>query len=885
VYAYNKKNKETANAYSDGMLQLNAKAGDTVVVYTYNAGKRSTDTVVMQAYMLTPYYATPAYTPVEPIKRNTVQTADSSQYIASADSQHNNLNTSVYKGFMPRSAAVVKKVTIAGNEINVEYQNRRRLQYNVLFTTSASINTANRQPQLQNQYVQGRSINGQLQWRGAETDEPFSYGPAAATLGYDGSNYVYDHKGKLVALTQAKGSLFKPYNNQVLQTGHTLQQLLVLTSKYMIGYKNLLDCKMSYSRKDEVLLLKQNNNQSNRFSFSAISTLQKTRLEAAYSFVADHTTFSNRNGYLNQVYRAALLTPVSFDNNQGYVLPNKRQRSFNSNIDNPNFLLSNTGNASSNVQHIANVTASTMLANQTISLSQHYTSMVEKTPLVMPVGSAAFTAGLASGKQQRHNSYQVMVSTKGNWIPLYNFEVEMNVCYWFNTTSASILYTPTTQNFHYNRNTQEAAASLQASYRIHYSIRLLANLSNNIYHSNTAAKNHLFLPTATAGIILRDAPFDYLKITGQYSYSVKEPNITTSYNYAALSQLPSYEAAQYFPLKEVETYKGLTPVKVKHYNLNLWATWKYGLSFYANYFIRNQYDDVFPVAGSNSVYLINAANHTTKGIELTLTYDVRKYMKKLQTTHELSFSTWKNKVTRVAQGLEGMPVAGFSDVHNTLLTGQPLGIITGSSFLKDEQGNVRIAADGFPIPGNRAIIANPNPRFMLKNHNSFMYKGWRFELTVEWKNGGSMWNGTQAALDYYGRSATTAAERNITGYVFTGVQANGNKNDIPVSFYDPLKPVEQNKWVRYGPVGIAENYVQQTDFVRINNLSVGYLFRLRKTLHSIELTAFANNLFLWNAYKGADPMQSVLDIPAASGLDYFNLPSQKSIGLKLQLTL
>jgi hypothetical protein len=156
-------------------------------------------------------------------------------------------------------------------------------------------------------------------------------------------------------------------------------------------------------------------------------------------------------------------------------------------------------------------------------------------------------------------------------------------------------------------------------------------------------------------------------------------------------------------------------------------------------------------------------------------------------------------------------------------------------------------------------------------------------LYWEWKKGGQIWNGTQAVLDYYGRSATSAAARNTTGFVFDGVLQNKQPNTIPVSFYDVTLPVENNRWTRYGHSGIAEEYIQQADVLRLNTINISYKQRIGKYIQQLVFSLYANNLILYSAYKGADPNQLFYDQSNAAGLDFFNLPSVKTFGCNVSI--
>jgi hypothetical protein len=166
----------------------------------------------------------------------------------------------------------------------------------------------------------------------------------------------------------------------------------------------------------------------------------------------------------------------------------------------------------------------------------------------------------------------------------------------------------------------------------------------------------------------------------------------------------------------------------------------------------------------------------------------------------------------------------------------------------------------------------------MKTGNTISWKKFALNLDVEWRKGGDMWNGTQAALDYYGRSQNSAALRNTTNYVFPGNLENGHINNIPVNFYDPNLSFDKNRWVRYGISGIAEEYMQKADNIRLNTASLVYTFNFRKHIQQLTVGAYINNLILWTAYKGADPNQLLYDQSNSSGLDFFNLPSTKTFG-------
>jgi TonB-linked SusC/RagA family outer membrane protein len=79
-------------------------------------------------------------------------------------------------------------------------------------TARYSIDQVNKLPTRQSTYAQGRPVGGEAIWRGPETTEGFSWGPAIADLEFDGSDYAYDQNGSLVAKGSGNGVPAKAYD-------------------------------------------------------------------------------------------------------------------------------------------------------------------------------------------------------------------------------------------------------------------------------------------------------------------------------------------------------------------------------------------------------------------------------------------------------------------------------------------------------------------------------------------------------------------------------------------------------------------------------------------------------------------------------------------------
>lgn len=358
-----------------------------------------------------------------------------------------------------------------------------------------------------------------------------------------------------------------------------------------------------------------------------------------------------------------------------------------------------------------------------------------------------------------------------------------------------------------------------------------------------------------------------------------EADITKSLSSYATTQFLAQNSSQYFPVQEVESFKNLATVDLAEsktgFSFNLYSRFSFG----AEYFSKKIKNDLFPVFENNKLFLKNLADHTYSGVELNVSYDNFRISEYFMMTSRASFYKYRDVVDKVAFGYNNLAIAGFQDVYKTLMEGEILGAVVGNYYENNAAGQMLIDNFGFPVKSlGRKIIADPTPDFVMKFTHTFNYKMFTLDINWEWKKGGQLWNGTQAVLDYYGRSKTSGDERNVKNYVFSGVNSNGVVNQIPVDFYDANQSVFENRWTRYGYIGVAESYVQNADYVRINSLSLGAKFDVGNFRRSLGVSLFVNNILLWQANSGADPSQNFFGLESGRGLDFFNLPSYKSFG-------
>ncbi|HSC39362.1 MAG TPA: hypothetical protein VLD19_15875, partial [Chitinophagaceae bacterium] len=239
---------------------------------------------------------------------------------------------------------VMRKITIKQHSLTMKPLVQRSLLLGGSFNSTVEIKRINQLPALQSQYVQGRSVNGALAWRGPETGELFSYGPAVNTLEFDGSSYPYDVNGRLAATGTGNGHAANAYSNSIFRTASLTAQTLGVQGKYFVAGTQLLAGSLRVGQTHENTFIKDNKNNSQSLLASAETNIGWLNITGAYNYMQNRFSNSNRNGFLNRVYQNALLSPVSFDNSQGNTIGN-RQRSYSNAADNPFFLLEDNGHA------------------------------------------------------------------------------------------------------------------------------------------------------------------------------------------------------------------------------------------------------------------------------------------------------------------------------------------------------------------------------------------------------------------------------------------------------------------------------------------------------------------------------------------------------------
>ncbi|MDR2235232.1 MAG: hypothetical protein LBE92_03835 [Chryseobacterium sp.] len=779
------------------------------------------------------------------------------------------------------SPGVRKIKRIGENSYLLEGLPKTELGFGGSFTTSLDIKHRNSIPDTQNRYVQGRSENGQLIWRGPETGEMFSFGPDISLLGYDHQPYPYDVSGRLIPLANG-GSRAKAYRNDIFKTVAGYNNQLRLNTVLKKGYAEKLRLSLDLGQQKDMMYFADQYTILNSFKAKLNTEILKYSLNFGFNYDENKAVNSNRIGLFNRMYQNSLLTPVSFSNAQNKLLPDGSQRSYSQSADNPYFLPDHTNRYNYREQRRQfSFELSRNWKKFDLNIRQTYENDAFRNTDSYQPSVYGFLNGISNEREQNNALYYSNI--QGTYsLGSYNSRHVISFNFILNNRETDLYNSYTQKKYAYQRTSQDYILNYKFDHNGNNGFRVGFNAGNAFYVSNTSAKNNYWLPKVS-GYVFFDEIFNWydssFKLLGSYTQLSSEPEITRSYASYATTTLKAQNAYQYFPVREAETFRNLSNINSKEGKIGAIYTVNRRLNIEAEYFNRKITDDIFPVFENNRLYLKNMADHTYSGYEVNAEYNNLYLGTDFTLTNKASFFKYKDLVNRVNSGYNGLALSGFSDIYKTLSEGEVLGAVTGSYFKRNAAGELIIDESGYPEKAEgMKIIADPTPDFIMKFTHTLNYKMLTLDINWEWKRGGQVWNGTQAVLDYYGRSQSSGEDRNIKSYVFQGVNEQGSPNQIAVDFYDPDRNVSENRWTRYGYPGVAENYVQKADYIRINTISLTGKFNVGRFKNGLGVTLYVNNIMLWQANKSADPNQNFYDLENGRGLDFFNLPSYKTFG-------
>ncbi len=313
------------------------------------------------------------------------------------------------------------------------------------------------------------------------------------------------------------------------------------------------------------------------------------------------------------------------------------------------------------------------------------------------------------------------------------------------------------------------------------------------------------------------------------------------------------------------------------------------LSLDLAYYDKTTTNDIVNVSASEtSGYgssIANLGEISNKGLEVLISGSPIKNENFTWTT-TFNFSHNKSEVvgTNDTNGDIGLGEARSQNVDIRHIVGQAYGVIYGTSYARDDSGTIiyEIDSDGVPRAkdGGRKQLGEGVPPYSMGLNNSFTYKNFNMSFLIDAKFGGQIFSGTNAGAVGRGQHKVTLEGRE------NGLSVSGIDDATGLPFTTTVQPKDLSTyWGRIS--GIAEEFVEDADYVKFRQFSIGYSFPneiLEKTfLTAANISFIGKNLFyIKRSVDNIDP-ESAYSSGNAQGLEYYGLPSTRSYGVSLNV--
>ena len=440
----------------------------------------------------------------------------------------------------------------------------------------------------------------------------------------------------------------------------------------------------------------------------------------------------------------------------------------------------------------------------------------------------------------------------------------------------------------YHDQVKSLFASVELGYKGAYYLTLTGR---NDWPSQLAGPNStqssFFYPSVGTSFVLSEIfhlpkQIDYLKARASYaSVGLPFPRFLANPTFEWDTALRQWKSKANYPLYNLKPENttsweiGLTARFLKHFNLDvtLYHTTTYNQTFNPQISVSSAYSTLYVQTGSVS----------NKGIELSLGY--KNKWGDFGWASNYTFSANRNKINELVRNYvhpetgtvinkDRLDVGGHGQAHFIRKEGGTLGDLYSLSDIKrDSQGRVYIDNEGKVYTDNNVgdiKLGSVFPKCNMAWRNDFSWKGLNVGLMFSARFGGIVYSATQATLDTYGVSETTAQARDL-GYV----EVNGGDHINPETWYTTIGSKN----------GVPQYYTYSATNIRLQEASIGYTIKKNKlwNVGDITLSLVGRNLLMLYCKAPFDPEATASTGNYYQGIDYFMTPSTRSIGFNVKV--
>lgn len=414
-------------------------------------------------------------------------------------------------------------------------------------------------------------------------------------------------------------------------------------------------------------------------------------------------------------------------------------------------------------------------------------------------------------------------------------------------------------------------------------------IRNDWYSSLKMGNNSLLYPSVNLSAVISDlwkskpSYLSFAKVRGSYGVAGRDAEAFAVDYYlnssiGAIGTIltnPSVKISEKIVPEQSRSLEFGTDLRFLNNRINFDFTWYKGNTI-------NQIVNVplEPSSGFNQL-LINAGDVQNKGIEVTLNI-VPVKTKKFTYSTTFNFARNRSKVVKVTDGITNFGFASNRVATASAKTGDRLGNLNVSGFRRNSSGQVLIGADGLPLltDGRSVVAGNIFPDWTGGWNNEFTIGNFSVNLLFDIRQGGVIVSHTEGYLAGLGLAKATEKNRE-SNFVVDGVREDGSKNTVTVSpeaYYSKIG-------ARGGITGEAFTYSASN--MRLRQAGITYNMpaeTMKKTpFRSASLSLYGRNLFFVYKNSPMDPDVTLNGGVDGYGVDFYSLPTTRSLGVNLKV--
>ena len=376
--------------------------------------------------------------------------------------------------------------------------------------------------------------------------------------------------------------------------------------------------------------------------------------------------------------------------------------------------------------------------------------------------------------------------------------------------------------------------------------------------------------------------FSYLKVRGSVaSVGMPFPRFLTipTYEYDATSKI--WKDKTHYPIGDLKPERTLTyEVGLE---ARLWQDLSINLSWYLSDTYNQTFDPQLPPSSSYSTIYLQTGSVRNTGVEASVGYN--------HTWHGFTWDSnftfsWnrneilelagdaKNPITGEALNLPKLDIKALGKAKYVLKQGGSLGdLYTTSAIMGSDKGYIEVDENGnitIDDIGTDIFLGSVFPKYNLAWRNDLSYKGIHLGFLFSGRIGGVCYSATQANLDLYGVSEASADARDAGGVLVNGREW-----------------MDAQKWYQAigSQSGLPLYYTYSATNFRLQELSIGYTIprKLFRDKCSLTISAVGHNLWMIYCKAPFDPEAIASTGNNYQGIDYFMMPSLRSMGFNIKL--